>query len=52
MADESEVVDEPVDAVVAAEDDEVVQVPQPHSDARPPSDRERARHNLIHFMYR
>ena len=52
MADESEVVDEPVDEVVGAEDDEVVQVPQPHSEPRAPSARERARHNLMKFPYR
>ena len=52
MADESEVVDETVDEVVAAEDDEVVGVPQPHSELRAPAARERARHNLIHFPNR
>ena len=50
--DESESIVEPVDEVVAAEDDEVVQVPRTHSEPRPPSARERARHNLIHFPYR
>ena len=51
-ADKSEIVVEPVDEVVVAEDDEVVQVPQVHSEPRPPSARERARQNLMHFPYR
>ena len=51
MADESEVVDEPVDEVAVAEDDEVVQAPQPDSEPRAPAARERARHNLIYFPY-
>ena len=52
MADGSEVVAEPIDEVVVAEDDEVVQVPQPHSEPRPPSAHERARHNLFHLPCR
>ena len=48
-ADESEIAVEPVDEVVVAEDDEVVQVLQAHSEPRPASARERARHNLIYF---
>ena len=48
-ADESEVVDEPVDEVVVAEDYKVVQAPQAHSEHRPPSAREQARHNLMNF---
>ena len=52
MADESEVVDEPVDDVVVAEDDKLVQAPQAHSEPRPPPARERARHNLMSFPYR
>ena len=48
----SEVVDEPNDENVVAEDDEVVQVLQAHPEPRPPSARERARLNLIRFLYR
>ena len=47
-----EVVDEPLDEVVAAKNNEVVQVPQQHSEPRAPSARERARHNLMKFPYR
>ena len=39
MADESKIV-EPIDEVAVAEDDEFVQVPQPHSEPGPPSGRE------------
>ena len=51
MADDSGVVDEPIDEVVVGEDDEVVQAPQTHSEPRPPSAGERARHNLMHSPY-
>ena len=38
--------------LVDAEDGEVVQVPQPHPEPRPPTARERASHALNHFPYR
>ena len=40
MANGSEVVDEPNDAAVVAEDDEVVQIPQAHPEPHPPAARE------------
>ena len=39
------------DEVVVTQDEEVIQVPKPHPAPRPPSKRDRDRHDLIHAPY-